>query len=164
MVFCLVGRSGSGKTTVAKELSKDYNVIQSYTTRPPRYENEWGHTFVESYPHEHVPKTIAYNEFNGYEYWATEDQVKGKSIYIIDPAGDELLRALNKYQVVTIYFTLDPMIAYDRMVGERGDEKALARAKHDHKLFRVVKTDWVVDADMRIDEVVKSVKEIIDIY
>ena len=46
-IFCLVGPSGSGKTTVAKALEKHgYNVIQSYTTRPRRSENEWGHTFV----------------------------------------------------------------------------------------------------------------------
>lgn len=43
----LVGPSGSGKTTIAKELEKEgYNIIHSYTTRPPREPDEWGHTFI----------------------------------------------------------------------------------------------------------------------
>ena len=48
-IICLVGCSGSGKTTLAKELEgKGYNIIHSYTTRQPRYENEWGHTFIDT--------------------------------------------------------------------------------------------------------------------
>ena len=46
-IICLVGGSGSGKTTIAKKLEEmSYNVIKSYTTRKPRSTNEWGHTFV----------------------------------------------------------------------------------------------------------------------
>ena len=164
-IFCLVGPSGSGKTTIAKELSNDYNVIQSYTTRPPRHENEWGHTFVESFPDEHVPKTIAYNNFNGYEYWATEDQVKDKSIYIVDPPGEALLRALDRFRVVTIFLPINHIIAFGRMIQTRGYGKTKERIEHDKKVFRAVKTDWVVDVDDRpVDEVVKAVKEIIDLY
>ena len=47
-IVCLVGASGSGKTTIAKELDKlGYNIIHSYTTRKPRVENEWGHIFID---------------------------------------------------------------------------------------------------------------------
>ena len=38
ILFCLVGASGSGKTSVAYALQEKYgyNVIESYTTRPKR--------------------------------------------------------------------------------------------------------------------------------
>ena len=47
-LILLVGASGSGKTTIAKELEqKGFNVIHSYTTREPRKPNEWGHIFID---------------------------------------------------------------------------------------------------------------------
>jgi guanylate kinase len=77
-IICLVGPSGSGKTTVARGLEKEgYNIIQSYTTRKPRFEGEWGHTFIEEYkllPGIGLPKDmIAYfNSYNsGHHYFAT---------------------------------------------------------------------------------------------
>ena len=47
-IICIVGRSGSGKTTAAEYLEELYGLksIQSYTTRPKRKPNETGHTFV----------------------------------------------------------------------------------------------------------------------
>ena len=47
-LFLFVGKSASGKTTIANRLEEKYNHIQvqSYTTRPPRYEGEVGHIFV----------------------------------------------------------------------------------------------------------------------
>ena len=47
-ILLIVGASGTGKTTVANTLSKMFGMkqIQSYTTRPPRYEGEKGHIFV----------------------------------------------------------------------------------------------------------------------
>ena len=47
-LIVLCGKSGCGKTTIASLLQEKYNlkVIQSYTTRPPRYKNEEGHIFI----------------------------------------------------------------------------------------------------------------------
>ena len=49
-IFCLVGKSGSGKTTIANKLFDRYGYTQiaSYTTRPPRSENDTDHTYVSS--------------------------------------------------------------------------------------------------------------------
>ncbi len=164
-IYCIVGPSGSGKTTVAKKLESDgYNVIKSYTTRPPRSPNEWGHTFVERYPYEQLPHVIAYNQFSKYEYWATEEQFKGKgkSIYIIDPHGDEQLRRTVD-NVTTIYLALSRNQCYGRMVKEsRGYEQSMARLNHDREVFAKVKTDWVVNADQKEDEVYNQVKAIIE--
>ena len=50
------------------------------------------HHFVEkcNVPHD---KMLAYTQYGGYEYWVTIDQVKNKSIYVIDEDG---LKALCK--------------------------------------------------------------------
>ena len=47
-LFLFVGKSASGKTTVANMLEEKHGhvQVQSYTTRPPRYEGEVGHIFV----------------------------------------------------------------------------------------------------------------------
>ena len=46
----LIGPSGTGKSTVADKLTELYGLtlMQSYTTRPKRFENETGHTFEEN--------------------------------------------------------------------------------------------------------------------
>ena len=47
-LYLWVGQSGSGKTTVVNYLEEvySYKSLQSYTTRPQRYEGETGHIFV----------------------------------------------------------------------------------------------------------------------
>ena len=51
-LLLFVGKSGSGKSTVANYLSSNnhYIQLQSYTTRQPRYENEPGHIFIFPLP------------------------------------------------------------------------------------------------------------------
>ena len=46
-IYLIVGKSGSGKTTLVEALKKyGYNSIESYTTRPKRFDNETCHTFI----------------------------------------------------------------------------------------------------------------------
>ena len=46
-IYLIVGKSGSGKTTLVEALKKyGYTSIESYTTRPKRFEGETGHTFI----------------------------------------------------------------------------------------------------------------------
>lgn len=111
-IICLVGASGSGKTTIAKELEKlGYNIIHSYTTREPREENEWGHIFIPKLEDMKVnyinhsgmsvlniegkeqdgetpyiyynSNVIAFKEvYEGLYYWATKQQYQNKGISI----------------------------------------------------------------------------------
>ena len=89
-LITITGPSGAGKDTVARMLSEmgGYKVLCSYTTRPKREGEIDGveHHFVETcnVPHD---KMVAYTQYGGYEYWVTIDQVKNKSIYVIDEDG-----------------------------------------------------------------------------
>ena len=89
-LITITGPSGAGKDTVARMLSEmgGYQVLCSYTTRPKREGEIDGveHHFVEQC---NVPrdKIVAYTQYGGYEYWVTIDQVKNKSIYVIDEDG-----------------------------------------------------------------------------
>lgn len=133
-----IGASGSGKTMLAKELDKlEINVIQSYTSRDPRYDGEWGHTFLKgpyiwdgeflinprSMSSFKKSNMIAY--FQGYSsgthYFATDEQViKGRSnIYIVDSKGAEQVHEYYKddedVKVVTIYLQTDEVERFTRM-------------------------------------------------
>ena len=89
-LITITGPSGAGKDTVARMLSEmgGYKVLCSYTTRPKREGEIDGveRHFVETC---NVPrdKMLAYTQYGGYEYWVTIDQVKNKSIYVIDEDG-----------------------------------------------------------------------------
>ena len=93
-LITITGPSGAGKDTVARMLSEmsGYKVLCSYTTRPKREGEIDGveHYFVDkcNIPHD---KMLAYTQYGGYEYWVTIDQVKNKSIYVIDEDGLKVL-------------------------------------------------------------------------
>ena len=91
-IILLIGRSGSGKSTVAQILAKKYGMkeLKSYTTRKPRYENEYGHIFVSNEEFERIEDTeriVAYTKYNGNWYCATEGLVDDSDIYVIDING-----------------------------------------------------------------------------
>lgn len=147
MIVNLVGASGSGKTSVAKYLEDEYgyNVIQSYTTRPKRGNQEYGHTFlkglewnlersfmeyvcterdnwmVREYFHE--TDVIAY--FNSYdsgnEYFATHQQIKMGSVnlYIVDPEGAKQVHDYyrgTEMIVITVYIQSDEDVRARRLL------------------------------------------------
>ena len=91
-LFLFVGKSASGKTTVADMLTADgYSQIYSYTTRPQRHENEIGHTFVTDAEYDKLDNIIAFTLYNGYRYCTTLEQAKNADIYVVDVQGVKTL-------------------------------------------------------------------------
>ena len=90
-LFLIVGASGSGKTTIANTLEERYGYkqIQSYTTRPKRYETECGHTFITDEKFNNLTNLIGFTHYNNYRYCATAEQADNATLYVIDPAGVE---------------------------------------------------------------------------
>ena len=138
----LVGKSGSGKDTIAKILSDKYGLrqLKSYTTRPRRFTTEDTHTFVTKLPEEtETVKFIAYTEFNGFEYCATNVQVENSDIYVIDPDG--VLYFMEHYcgskKPVVVYIDMPWRKRFARMIGRKdGVFAAAKRIIHDHFIFK----------------------------
>ncbi len=140
-IFCLIGASGSGKTTIANILERKYGLrqIQSYTTRPKRSEDETGHTFITYSEFLGLKDICAYDRYNNYEYCATKEQIESCDIYVVNPNGVKQLR--EKYngdkRIITIFIKAGLKDRYLRM-RERGDsvDAALSRVKNDAVEFK----------------------------
>ena len=143
-IYLIVGCSGSGKTAITEKLKELYNLksIQSYTTRPPRYDGETGHTFVSDEEFDKLTDMVAYTEFAGNRYCATAEQVENNDLYVIDPNGvDYFIKSYKgKKTPKIIFIDSDLTTRYDRMVKraeDKGDafltavDKALSRIKND---------------------------------
>ena len=118
-IFLIVGCSGSGKTTITERLEQKYGLksIQSYTTRPKRYEDESGHTFVSDEEFDELTDMVGYTEFAGNRYCATTEQVENNDLYIIDPKGvDFFMKSYKGSKTPKVIFISSNMTTrYERM-------------------------------------------------
>ena len=173
-IVCLVGPSGSGKTTLAKELEKrGCNVIHSYTTRPPRSEDEWGHTFMsedegvkasENMRGCGLKGVIAYQNLYGHHYWAEIGQYykNGISIYVIDPKGAQQVREnVRDAKVITIALMCDEKTRIRRMFEDRTPEQIRERIARDRDIFSTIKCDCAIDANQTVDQVLACIEAVI---
>ena len=143
IITLFIGPSGSGKSTTALHLQNNYGlkVIESYTTRPPRFAGEPGHIFVteeDFYAMGGVENALAYVFYNGFHYWITPEQFEDSDIYIVDPQGAKML--LEKYQgqkeikIVGFYAEEQELRRRMKMRGD-SEEAITARIATDHNWF-----------------------------
>ena len=151
IIICILGKSGSGKTTIVEKLNKEYGyeILESYTTRKPRYEGETGHQFVDLITFEALPDKVAYNEFDGNHYCATKSQVDEADLYVVDVPGLKQLKQLYQgKEIISIYIDVPMEDCLERM-RKRGDseDKCWERLRHDNSAFQGVKgeVDYVVN-------------------
>ena len=146
MIICLIGKSGSGKTTIAEKLNREYGyvILDSYTTRQKRSEDETGHVFITEEEYKLLPNKVATNYFNGSYYCATEEQIESSDIYIVDPPGLKQLKEFynGKKKIVSIYISVPMDVCLDRM-RRRGDseDNCWERLRNDDTVFRGCKGD-----------------------
>lgn len=137
-LYCFVGKSGSGKTSIVNELEKkcNYKSIQSYTTRRPRYDGEVGHTFISDTSFDKLCDIVAYTEYNGFRYCATKQQLDEANLYVVDIAGVESLldKYTNERPIVVFYLDATVYARINRMI-DRGDSdtKIVSRLLQDEK-------------------------------
>lgn len=137
-LFLFVGKSASGKTTVADMLAKDgYTQISSYTTRAPRYDGEIGHIFVTDEEYDRLENIMASTLYNGHRYCTTLEQVQEADLYVVDVPGVETL--MQNYdrlgrEVYVLYFSVGVCHRINRM-RSRGDSDAniIDRLLYDEK-------------------------------
>ena len=145
-LLLFVGRSASGKTTIADILEQKYGHKQvfSYTTRKPRYDGEIGHIFLDEDEFDILGELVAYTEYNGFRYGTTAEQLDQCSIYVIDVPGVEILLAKYKTNrpICILYFDTTVYTRINRML-DRGDNnnQIISRLLQDEK------DDWFRQLD-----------------
>ena len=181
-LYLFIGRSASGKTTVANILERvgKYKSVQSYTTREQRFEGETGHIFVTDEQFNELKDIVAYNVYNNNQYGATKEQVDNSDIYVIDVPGVEML--LGKYDterpIVVLYFDASIRTRIDRMIGRHDCAAIISRLYNDeefdwqNELNKIVwnyKNNeeknvemYVVNANNNIDDVLMQVTKYIN--
>lgn len=112
-ILCIIGHSGSGKTTIENMLACAFpsfvNRIVSYTTRPMREGEKDGreHWFVSPDKAPVKNNMLAYTRYGDYEYWADpKDLVDDKlNVYVIDVEGYRYLKHFfgEQYDIKVLY-------------------------------------------------------------
>ena len=167
LLLCLIGKSGSGKSTIASRLERKYGYVQakSYTTRPVRVDdgNDINtHTFITREQIADLKDDIvAYNEYNGNAYFVTRKMLEGCNLYVVDREGlIQLYKNYHDKDILSIYIDCDSSIASKRMA-ERGDtdEQIMKRLQYDEKAFANCQElcDFVIP-----NEVQNGVNDIVD--
>ena len=140
-LFLFVGRSASGKTTIANMLEREYGYsqVQSYTTRPPRYEGEIGHIFVSNDEFNNLGEMVSYTKYNGNQYGTTAALLDENDIFVVDiPGVESLLQKYGTHRMINIiYFDASVCSRIHRMI-ERGDSDSAIIAR----LLQDEKDDW----------------------
>lgn len=136
-LFCIMGRTSSGKDTLAKTLGDRLGakVVISNTTRQKRPNEGETHYFAtkDDYKTDKEAGNIAaFTEIDGNYYWATIDQVLGHDVYVIDPQGIKTLESLNlpNLRLVRIYVNVPDDIRENRATKSRGDDKHKFRSRN----------------------------------
>ena len=153
MIIVLVGKTASGKTTVANELCKNhhYKRIITYTTRPMR-DNEVQDVDYHFISDEQFNEMVENNEFTEYKryntargVWSYGSVVTSKQessddcyVIILTPQGlRDLSKKMSRY--IAFYLNIGLESQFERLK-KRGDEEQqiIKRLKNDDKDFENV--------------------------
>lgn len=167
-LFCIIGRTCSGKTSLAKTVAASFNmnVLRSYTTRPKRDgESEYSsdHIFIsEDDVKLFKGKIAAYTEINGYKYFVTKDMILESDIYVIDPNGYKMLTEYVKekglkIELIPIYIDVD-VADQERRYRARGNtrEQFWERYKSEAEQFSKFE-EWMKDCESDYVYVIKNI-------
>lgn len=159
-ILCIVGKSGTGKTTASLHLTKKYgaNTICSYTTRRPRLEETEGveHHFTDIIPD--PSELLAYTVYDGSAYYALKSQVHGAcTVYVIDEEGLRNLIAAhgNEYEIFSVY--IKRML---KSCWEAGVPAARTRRDKGRKPFADKEYNWIIDNNGRLEELFNNIDAI----
>ena len=165
-LFCLIGKSCSGKTTILNEvLSKlEIPVLMSYTTRPPRngeidgkeYKFVDMHTFDTDYKNEDILEYDVFRIDSLKETWVYYSKKSDlllpntSQIKIVSPTGLAQLMSNKelKNNIVSIYIDSPDKLRQKRYLTRAiSPDNMNDRFKRDEKAFEHLFTDYMVNND-----------------
>lgn len=145
LLFCIVGKSGSGKSTIANKLVDEYDMtqVESYTTRPPRKNELKGHIFIDDFKTYSFKEDeiVAYGIYGGYKYFATKEQLNACDIYVVDKQGIDSMQKLYvgddaERTPVIIYLKASFFVRLKRVIKDNGWRRGLKRIIRDIGKFK----------------------------
>lgn len=130
VLLCLMGRTASGKDTLANRLCERTGLRQviSYTTRERRVNEGDTHIFISDEEYQALEDSgqiAAFTQIGPYKYCCTINQLYDNDIYVIDPVGVKHLRELNlpNLRLVTVYVNTPDDVRKERALNRRGDDR-----------------------------------------
>ena len=130
VLICLMGRTASGKDTLANKLAERTGLKQiiSYTTRERRVNEGDTHIFISNEEYQNLEDSgqiAAFTKIGPYRYCCTIDQLYENDIYVIDPVGVKHLRELNlpNLRLITVYVNTPDEVRKERALSKRGDDR-----------------------------------------
>ena len=124
-LIALIGKSGSGKDTILKEVLKNENFhsVVGVTTRPPRENEQEGidYYFIDTDTFTKLlfdNKLIEATSFNGWGYGTPYSSLSANKINIavLNPAGIEILRDNSHIDLTVIYINVSDKIRLIRQL------------------------------------------------
>lgn len=163
-LFLFVGKSASGKSTIANlvESKYCYKQVWSYTTRSKRYENEKYHIFISDEEFDNLGELAAYTEYNGFRYGTTFEQLNECDIYVVDVHGIQtLLEKSESYNrpIAIIYFDSTVYTRINRMI-DRGDSDVSIISR----LLQDEKDDWHKQLNSLVWHYAKLENKVVELY
>ena len=130
VVICLMGRTASGKDTLANKLCERTGLRQvvSYTTRERRANEGDTHIFISDEEYralEDAGCIATFTQIGEHKYCCTVDQLYESDVYVIDPIGVQHLRELDlpNLRLVTVYVNTPDDVRKERALSKRGDDR-----------------------------------------
>lgn len=175
-LFCVVGRTSSGKTEITKAVASELSmkVVKSYATRPMResetIENS-DHIFIKTEEVEHYRDDMAaYTKIGDAEYFTTVSQLMDSDFYVIDPQGIYFLKEKMKdtdIKIVVVYISRPTDLRREsfRARGETAEKFRQRNNDEDAQFTQFEKEDYI---DYRIlnngkfEDAVFRMKRILD--
>lgn len=159
-MIILVGASASGKTEVAKQLAREFNMkkVITHTTRPMRAheKQDIDYHFVSVQEFLLLKSQNAFvetTEYNGNYYGTSKKEIGDQKCLIVDPNGLHAFQQLHDPHLVTFLLTANEEIRKNRMIS-RGDtyeniHKRIAGDKKDFSKETIGDVDFCISTDLK---------------
>lgn len=147
MILILMGKTASGKDSIAKELCRNYQFarIITYTTRPPRKGETDGvdYHFISKAEFQQLIKHNFFVEWKSYQtadgewlYGTAAEDLRQNGLLILTPQGVRDLHEASQCITRVVYVTASDKTIMERLVA-RGDDptEAVRRLTHDREDF-----------------------------
>ncbi len=168
-MIILIGASASGKTTIAKHLTSNFNFKKfvTTTTRTPRDGeiNSIDYNFVNLNTFNDMIKNnefIEYTFYNGNYYGTEKKSISDNSVLIVEFDGLKAFKTLNNPNIISYFLKSDEHSRILRM-RERGDSEENIQSRINHDKFKFNENDYLKYIDKIIETDNLSIEEITNI-